>query len=293
MSGPGVMSGQRAWRTGLGLLPLDRPQVMGILNVTPDSFWAGSRSADPVDAVARAEAMLEQGADLLDVGGESTRPGAQGVSAELESSRIVPVVRELVRRFPHVPVSVDTVKSEVARAALAEGAAIVNDVSGLRLDPALGPLVAEHGAGLVLMHSRGTVERMASYEEAQYDVDPVGLVVEELSSALRRTGEAGISEDAVVVDPGIGFAKRTAHSVAVLAGLARIVALGRPVLVGPSRKRFISELAGGDVAPDERLPGSIAACVAALERGARIFRVHDVGPVRQALAVAYAVHTER
>lgn len=292
MSGPGVMSGQRAWRTGLGLLPLDRPQVMGILNVTPDSFWAGSRSPGLAETLARAEAMLEQGADLLDVGGESTRPGAQGVTAELESSRIVPVVRELVRRFPHVPVSVDTVKSEVARAALAEGAAIVNDVSGLRLDPDLGPLVAEHGAGLVLMHSRGTVERMASYEEADYQADPVDLVVEELSAGLRRAQAAGIDDQSVVLDPGLGFAKRTAHSVAVLAGLPRIAALGRPVLVGPSRKRFIGELAGG-VPADQRLPGTIAACVAALERGASIFRVHDVGPVRQALDVAHAIRAGR
>ncbi|MEJ2678142.1 MAG: dihydropteroate synthase [Gemmatimonadota bacterium] len=286
------MSGQRAWRTGLGLLPLDRPQVMGILNVTPDSFWAGSRSPGLAEAVARAEAMLEQGADLLDVGGESTRPGAEGVTAELESSRIVPVVRELARRFPRVPVSVDTVKSEVARAALAEGAAIVNDVSGLRLDPALGPLVAEHGAGLVLMHSRGKVERMASYEEADYQADPVGLVVEELSASLRRARAAGIDDQSVVLDPGLGFAKRTGHSVAVLAGLPRIAALGRPILVGPSRKRFIGELAGG-VPVDQRLPGTIAACVAALERGASIFRVHDVGPVRQALTVAQAIRAER
>ncbi len=293
MSGPGVMSGQRAWRTALGLLSLDRPRVMGILNVTPDSFWVGSRSAGSDDAVARAEAMLEQGADLLDVGGESTRPGAHGVSAELESRRIVPVVRELARRFPHVPVSVDTVKSEVARAALGEGAAIVNDVSGLRLDPALGPLVAEHGAGLVLMHSRGTVERMASYEEADYDADPVGLVVEELSAALRRAEGAGIDDQALVVDPGLGFAKRTAQSVAVLAELPRIVAaLARPVLVGPSRKRFIGELAG-NVPADQRLPGTIAACVAAFERGASIFRVHDVGAVCQALAVAQAIRAER
>jgi dihydropteroate synthase len=187
---------------------------------------------------------------------------------------------------------VDTVKSEVARAALGEGAAIVNDVSGLRLDPALGPLVAEHGAGVVLMHSRGTVERMASYDEADYDADAVGHVVHELSAALQRAEAAGIDAESVVVDPGLGFAKRTVHSIAVLAGLPRIAALGRPVLVGPSRKRFIGELAG-DLPPEERLPGTIAACVAALERGASIFRVHDVGPVRQALVVAHAVRTER
>lgn len=292
MNETGVLSGQRAWRTGLGSLSLDRPRVMGILNVTPDSFWAGSRSTDPSEALARADAMLEEGADLLDVGGESTRPGARAVSADLEVSRIVPVVRELARRYPQVPVSVDTVKSDVARAALAEGAAIVNDVSGLRLDPALGPLVAEHGAGLVLMHSRGTVERMASYDEADYDADAVGLVVRELSVALKRAAEAGVDEASIVVDPGLGFAKRTDHSVDVLAGLPRIAALGRPILVGPSRKRFIGELAGG-APPEDRLPGTIAACVAALDRGASIFRVHDVGPVRQALTVAHAIRAER
>lgn len=292
MSEAGVMSGRRAWRTGIGRLSLDRPRVMGILNVTPDSFWSGSRSADPSQALARAEAMLEQGADLLDVGGESTRPGARPVSADLEANRIVPVVRELARRYPRVPVSVDTVKSEVARAALAEGAAIVNDVSGLRLDPALGSLAAQHGAGLVLMHSRGTVERMASYDEADYDADAVGFVVRELSEALQRAQEAGVEAESIVVDPGLGFAKRTEHSVDVLAGLPRIAALGRPILVGPSRKRFIGELAGG-VPPEERLPGTIAACVAALDRGASIFRVHDVGPVRQALSVAHAIRAER
>ncbi|MEJ2217252.1 MAG: dihydropteroate synthase [Gemmatimonadota bacterium] len=292
MNEAGVLSGQRAWRTGLGSLSLDRPRVMGILNVTPDSFWAGSRSTDPSEALARADAMLEEGADLLDVGGESTRPGARAVSADLEVSRVVPVVRALARRYPQVPVSVDTVKSDVARAALAEGAAIVNDVSGLRLDPALGPLVAEHGAGLVLMHSRGTVERMASYDEADYDADAVGLVVRELSVALQRAAEAGVDEASIVVDPGLGFAKRTDHSVDVLAGLPRIAALGRPILVGPSRKRFIGELAGG-APPEDRLPGTIAACVAALDRGASIFRVHDVGPVRQALTVAHAIRAER
>jgi len=290
MNAPGVMSGQRAWRTGLGPMLLDRPRVMGIVNVTPDSFWAGSRSPTSEDAVRRAESMLEAGADLLDVGGESTRPGARPVPSALELERVLPVVRELVRRHPHVPVSVDTVKAEVADAVLAEGAAVVNDVSGLRLDPTLGSVVAEYGAGLVLMHSRGSVERMASYDEADYDGHAVGFVVQELSAALRRAQDAGVDLESVVLDPGLGFAKYTAHSVAVLAGLPRIAELGRPILVGPSRKRFIGELAG-EAEPGERLPGTIAACVAALERGASIFRVHDVAPVRQALAVAHAIRT--
>ncbi len=273
-----------SWRTARGALALDRPRVMGVLNVTPDSFWVGSRTASVQEALCRAEAMLRAGADLLDVGGESTRPGADGISAEEERRRVVPVVRAVLARWPEALVSIDTVKAEVAAAALDEGAAVVNDVSALRLDPELGRVARDHGAGLVLMHSRGGVDRMALYDEAAYH-DPVGQVAEELSAALERSRAAGVEDDRVVLDPGLGFAKRTEHSVAVLHALPRLARLGRPILVGPSRKRFVGELAGG-VPVEDRLPGTIAACVVALERGARIFRVHDVGPVRQALDVA-------
>jgi dihydropteroate synthase len=234
--------------------------------------------------------MIEDGADLLDIGGESTRPGAEPISAAEEWSRVVPVVSELARRFPAVPISVDTVKAEVARAVLAEGAAIVNDVSCLRLDPDLGRVAADARAGLILMHSRGTVDRMASYDLAEYGPDPVADIANELSGALARAAMAGVAPEHIVLDPGLGFAKRTEHSLAVLAHLDRILALGHPVLVGPSRKRFVGELAGG-LPPAERLEGTLAACVAALFKGARLFRVHDVAALRRALDVAEAIRT--
>jgi dihydropteroate synthase len=289
---PGATPGNAVvWRTAGGVLRLDGPRVMGIVNVTPDSFFDGGVHATLAAALGRAEALLAEGAELLDVGGESTRPGARPVPAAAEARRVLPVVAEIARRWPGVPLSVDTVKAEVARAALAEGAWIVNDVSGLRLDPALAGVVAAAGAGVVLMHSRGTVSEMASYETAVYGADPVAEVVAELGQALGRARAAGIAEDAVVLDPGLGFSKRTEHSVAVLQELHRIVALGRPVLLGPSRKRFIGELAGGLAAAD-RLEGTLAACVVGLLRGARIFRVHDSGAARRALAIAQALRTD-
>jgi dihydropteroate synthase len=281
----------RAWRTARGVLALDRPCVLGVLNVTPDSFSDGGLHLGVEAAVAHAERMLEEGADVIDVGGESTRPGAAPVSAAEELARVLPVVRALARRWPSLHVSVDTVKSAVARAVLEEGAAIINDVSALRLDPGMGEAVRAGGAGVVLMHSRGDVASMASFDHAVYGPDPAAEVAAELAGALQHARGAGIDDDAIVLDPGIGFAKRTAQSVAVLAHLDRIAALGRPVLVGPSRKRFVGELAGG-LPPSERLAGTIAACVAALLAGARLFRVHDVAAVRRALAVAEAVRVE-
>jgi dihydropteroate synthase len=276
------------WRTARGAITTERPRIAGILNLTPDSFWSGGRHSDPAAALGEAERLLEAGADVLDVGGESTRPGAEPVSEADERSRVLPFIRLASRRWPAVPLSIDTVKGAVAEAALAEGAWIVNDVSGLRLDPDMGRVVARNGAGLVIMHSRGAVDRMASYELAEYGADPVGVVAAELQAGLDRARSAGIELDRIVVDPGLGFAKRTEHSVAVLAGIARIVALGRPVMVGPSRKRFIGELGGG-LEPAARLEGTLAACVAALLGGARFFRVHDAGPVRRAVDVAEAL----
>lgn len=276
------------WRFAGGELSLARPRILGILNVTPDSFSDGGRFTTIDAALARAEALLEGGADVLDLGGESTRPGARKVEAGEEIRRVVPVLRELVRRWPDVPVSIDTVKAEVARAAFAEGAAILNDVSGLRLDPELADTAAEAGAGVIVMHSRGTVERMASYELADYGEDAVGEMVDELRASLERCRAAGIEPDRIVVDPGLGFSKRTEQSVEAVARLERFAELGRPILLGPSRKRFVGELAGG-LEPDERLEGTLAVCVAGLLRGARLFRVHDVEPARRALAVAEAI----
>lgn len=276
------------WRLGGRTVALDRPWVVGVLNVTPDSFSDGGRHHTLDRARARADQLATEGADMLDVGGESTRPNnGGGVSAAEERARVVPVIEAVRRAYPALPISVDTTKAEVARAALDAGADAVNDVSGLRLDPALGPVCAERGAGLVLMHSRGTVADMATYAHAVYH-DVVEQVAAELAEALSRADAAGVAREAVVVDPGAGFAKRGADSVAVLAGLPRLARLGRPLLVGASRKRFVGELSG--VAdPAERVHGSVGAHVAALARGARLFRVHDVRAHREALDVAWAI----
>jgi dihydropteroate synthase len=277
-----------AWLTARGELSLHVPRIMGILNVTPDSFSDGGQFLTPESAVAQAERLLTEGADLLDIGGESTRPGARPVSAEQELERVVPVIREVLRRRPETIVSIDTVKAEVARGAVEAGAAIVNDVSGFRLDAEIARVTARTGAGALLMHSRGTVEDMANYATAVYGSDPVAEIQAELHAAAQRALDAGVDARAIVLDPGIGFSKRTEHSVAVLAQLRRLVSLGYPLLVGPSRKRFVGELTGG-LPADQRLEGTIAACVVGLLNGARIFRVHDVGPVRRALQVAEAI----
>jgi dihydropteroate synthase len=275
------------WRTARGNVRLDRPVVVGILNVTPDSFWDGGRHAGVAAATRHAERLLDEGADIVDVGGESTRPGALPVDAETEIARIVPVVEAVLRARPDSLVSVDTVKASVARAAIDAGAAILNDVSGLRIDPGLAAEAAAAGAGLILMHSRGGVAEMAQYALAGYGDDCVGDVAAELTRALDAARAAGVTDAAIVLDPGLGFAKETRHSLALLGGLDRIAELGFPVMVGPSRKRFVGEAAGG-LPPEDRLPGTIAACVVALLRGARLFRVHDVAPARRALDLAAA-----
>lgn len=290
------MAGARAavaeWRTAHARLSLERTRIVGILNVTPDSFWDGGRHAGVAAAVAHAETLLAEGAAALDVGGESTRPGAAPVSARDEIARVLPVVEALRARWPDLVISVDTTKAEVASAVLAAGASAINDVAGLRLDARLGDVIAAAGAGVILMHSRGDVATMASYALADYDADPVGVVCGELAERVAAARAAGIGAEAIVLDPGLGFSKRTEHSVAVLAGLERVAALGFPVLVGPSRKRFVGELAGG-LEPGERLEGTIAACVAGVLAGARLVRVHDVAPARRALAVADAVRAAR
>ncbi|HSJ26304.1 MAG TPA: dihydropteroate synthase [Longimicrobiales bacterium] len=276
------------WRTARGALSLDRPVVVAILNATPDSFWDGGRYASTDAAVRRAGELLEAGADIVDVGGESTRPGAAPVAGDDEVRRVVPAIEGIVRQWPHAVLSVDTVKAQVARAAIDAGAAIINDVSGLRLDPALGTVAAATHAGLILMHSRGDVATMASYELATYGDDVMGDVVSEMTATVDAARRAGVNDDALVIDPGLGFSKRSRHSVAVLAQLHRLGALGLPILVGPSRKRFIGDAAGG-LPPEQRGPGTIAACVLALQAGARIFRVHDAAEVRRALDLAWAV----
>lgn len=279
-----------AWKHAHGQLTIDRPIVMGILNVTPDSFSDGGQLATVEQAVDRAVQLVALGADLLDVGGESTRPqGAVQVSASEELERVIPVIRALVRALPDTLVSVDTVKSGVAAAAIEAGAAIVNDVSGFRIDARMRVICAAAGVGVVLMHSRGGVADMASYAHANYG-SVVDDVVVELGERVADARDAGVGAECIVLDPGIGFAKRGAHSLAMLNGLAAVTALGFPVLIGVSRKRFIAELTDEPV-PANRVAGTVAANVAALERGARLFRVHDVRPNRQALDVAWAIMT--
>jgi dihydropteroate synthase len=278
------------WHVRDKRLRIDRPLVMGIVNVTPDSFSDGGRVfSSNADILAYAETLIEQGADILDVGGESTRPGATAVSEADEMKRVLPVVEALAQRHPAAVISVDTLKSTVARAAMDAGAHIINDVSGLRLDPKMPEVVARSRAGVVIMHSRGDVADMATFEHADYG-DVVGDVLFELRGQLDVATAAGIAREAIAIDPGLGFAKRSEHSLAVLGALPDLVAWGYPVLIGASRKRFIGEITGVKD-PAGRLHGTLGANVAALARGARIFRVHDVRPAREALDVAWAILT--
>ena len=277
------------WRVRGRDVLLDRPFVLGVVNVTPDSFSDGGRFATAADAVRHGVQLAEEGADGLDVGGESTRPqGARPVDAAEERRRVVPVIAALRERLPGTVISVDTVKAETAAAALDAGADVVNDVSGFRLDPALAALAAERGAGVVLMHSRGGVSDMATFAHAEYGADVVEEVAAELGESVSRARAAGVRDEAVVLDPGIGFAKRSEHSLALLAALPRLARLGFPLLVGVSRKRFVGELSGV-AEPAARLHGTVGANVAALARGARLFRVHDARAHREALDVAWAV----
>jgi dihydropteroate synthase len=283
---PGETAGH--WQTGRGSLPLDQPVLAGILNVTPDSFSDGGRFADTDAALAHAGELVRAGAMMIDVGGESTRPGRTvEVPAAEELRRVIPVIEAVVREYPSVLVSIDTVKASVARAALDAGAAVVNDVSALRLDPGMAATVAAAGAGVVLMHSRGSILEVASYTHADYGGDVVGGVLSELRAALDRAAAAGIGPDATVIDPGFGFSKTVAQNTVVFDQLAALEALGRPILVGPSRKRFLGSVTG--LPAEERDRATAVACALAYERGARLFRVHDVAAAREALSLARAV----
>jgi dihydropteroate synthase len=272
------------WRTGRGELSLERHVLVGILNVTPDSFSDGGRFAGIEAALQRAHELLQEGATILDVGGESTRPGrSEPVSPEEELRRVVPVIEALVREHPSVMISIDTVKSVVARAAVEAGAAIVNDVSSLRLDPEMASTVARAGAGVVLMHSRGSILEIASYTHADYAGDVVGAVLRELRDAVAHAAAAGIAPEATIVDPGFGFSKTVAQNMELLDQLAALQALGRPILVGPSRKRFLGAVTGLSVEDRDRVTAT--ACALAAERGARLFRVHAVAVTREALSL--------
>lgn len=284
-----------------------RPTIFGILNVTPDSFSDGGNFVSTEAAIPQADRMISEGADAIDVGGESTRPGAQPVPLREELKRVLPVIRGVRSRWSDIAISIDTVKAEVAKAALAEGASIVNDVSGMSLDPAMPQVCAEAGCSVVLMHSRGTVADMASYDNALYGHDPVGEIISELEERIRIAERAGVHPARIAIDPGIGFSKQTGHSLAVLVELRRIVALGYPVFVGASRKRVIAELirytsAAGNtsgttlakqtISNDDRDMTTVGVNVVAFLAGARVFRVHHVRPNRLALDAAWALTPE-
>jgi dihydropteroate synthase len=259
-----------------------RPLVMGILNVTPDSFAEPAPSLNPAIAVERALRMQDDGADILDIGGESTRPGTEAVTRDEELARVLPVLKGLARQV-RVPISIDTYRADVARAAIDEGATIINDISGLRYEPALADVAAASGAGLVLMHMRGRSKAM--YAEAVYG-DVVAEVAAELKASVAVAAAAGVAPERVIVDPGLGFAKRPDDSYGVLARLHRLTAvLDRPVLVGPSRKSFMREALDGRTAP-ERDWGTAAAVTAAVLAGAHIVRVHAVREMAQVVRVA-------
>ncbi len=275
------------WQTARGPCSVEAPVIVGVLNLTPDSFSDGGRYADVEAALRQAERLLAEGAAILDVGGESTRPGARPVEEAEERRRVLPVIEALVVRFNSALISVDTVKSGVASAALDAGAAIVNDVSGLRLDPALGARCAERGAGLILMHSRGAVGDLASLDHAEYPGGVVPDVAAELAFALGRAQEAGVQSERIVVDPGLGFGKTPDQNVELLRGLGGLRVLGRPIMVGPSRKRFLGALTARPI--EERDGATATACALAWEAGARLFRVHEPAATRDALAVARAV----
>ena len=280
---------RRTWEVRSRTLALDHPIVVGILNVTPDSFSDGGRFESTDRALVHVDRMLAEGAEAVDIGGESTRPqGARSVDATEELGRILPVIRSIRARYSDLWVSVDTTKADVASAALKEGADIINDVSGFRIDPRMADIAAASGAGVVLMHSRGPVEDMGTYRHATYTSDVVGDVERELRQSLAAAERAGVKRASIALDPGIGFAKRSEHSLRILAELDRLVALGFPIMVGVSRKRFVGELSGV-TNPSDRVAGTVGANVAALMRGARLFRVHDVAPNRQALDVAWGV----
>jgi dihydropteroate synthase len=261
-----------------------RPLIMGILNVTPDSFSDGGLFRDPARAVDQARRLVDEGADIIDVGGESTRPGSDPVPEDEELARVLPVVETLAGRVD-VPLSIDTRHARVAREAVAAGACLINDVTGLRGDPDMPRAVAETGAGAVLMHMLGEPKSMQDRPHYRH---VVADVCRNLRQGMALAAAAGVPQERVLVDPGIGFGKTLAHNLALLARLDELRTLGRPVLVGPSRKRFLGEITG--VAdPAERIAGTVAACVMAAQRGAAVLRVHDVRPVREALTVAEAI----
>lgn len=268
-------------------LTLDRPRLMGILNVTPDSFSDGGRFLAAEPAVSQARAMAE-GAEIIDIGGESTRPGAVEVSVAEEISRTAPVIRALREGGLTAPISIDTRKAPVAQAALQAGASIVNDVSAFDFDPTLGPLVAEAGVPIILMHAQGVPATMQ--DDPRYG-DVLLDVYDALATRLARAEALGIDRARIMLDPGIGFGKTQAHNLTLLRGLSLFHGLGCPILLGTSRKRFIGAIGRADQ-PQDRAPGSIATALAGVAQGVQLVRVHDVAETRQALRLWQAMNTD-
>ncbi|MBC7328892.1 dihydropteroate synthase [bacterium] len=274
------------------LLPLPRhpfslgkkPKIMGILNVTPDSFYDGGRYNELERAIARAEEMAEEGADIIDIGGESTRPGSEPISVEEEMRRVLPVIKELVKRVD-LPISIDTYKSEVARAAVEEGAEIVNDISAMRFDQRMIEVVREKRVAVVLMHMKGTPKDM---QINPYYEDVVGEVYDFLRERVEWAMKNGIDRDYLIIDPGIGFGKRVIDNIELIRHLPEFKSLGLPILIGPSRKSFIGHILGG-LKPEERLEGTASAVAISVMKGANVIRVHDVREMKRVIEVAYAI----
>ena len=279
----------RLWRAGSREISLDHPIVMGILNVTPDRFSDGGNSVSLDAALDHAARMIDEGVDIIDVSGESTLPGATPVPADDEIRRVVPVLSAVREKWPSMPLAIDTVKTSVARAALDAGADVINEVSAMHLDPVMPILAGQSKCGLVLLHSRGGLQDMATYAHADYK-DVTTEVIADLRSRIAVAEKAGVDRKSVVVDPGFGFSKRSEHSMELLRKLDRFSSLGVPVAVGVSRKRFVREAARITDEDDERSDEATTAVnVMALERGASIFRVHNVGMARRALDAAWAI----
>ena len=275
----------RFWRTAHQELSLERPLIMGILNVTPDSFSDGNLYSDPGRAIERALEMVAEGADIIDIGGESTRPGAAPVSAEDELKRIIPVIAGLAGRTS-CPISVDTWKSTAARAAMDAGAAIINDISGFNFDPRMATVAAQTGAGVVLMHTRGTPQTMQ--QDVEYS-DLIGEVIHSLRQSIAIAGQAGIERERIAVDPGIGFSKRAAHNLEILRRLREFTSIGLPLLAGTSRKSFIGKVLNRETG--QRIYGTSATVALAVLGGADILRVHDVREMRDVADMAHAITT--
>ncbi|MGC8842537.1 MAG: dihydropteroate synthase [bacterium] len=279
--------GRKEWLLPLPRHPLSlggKPKIMGILNITPDSFYDGGRYNELDRAIARAEEMVEEGASIIDVGGESTRPGSESVSLEEELRRVIPAIKELVKRID-LPISIDTYKAEVARRAIEEGAEMVNDISALRFDEKMVEVVREHKVAVVLMHMKGTPKDM---QENPYYEDVVGEVYDFLKERVEWAQMNGIERDYLLIDPGIGFGKRTIDNIELIRRLSEFRSLGLPILIGPSRKSFLGNILGG-LPPEERLEGTAAAVAVSVLKGASIIRVHDVKEMKRVVEVAYAL----